>query len=65
MAMKVKDDLLKHGSVKRGWLGVRIQDVSAEHAKSFNLAKATGVLVASVEQGRRRNMPVCRLAISF
>lgn len=51
MAMKVKDDLLKHGSVKRGWLGVRIQDVSAEHAKSFNLAKATGVLVASVEQG--------------
>ena len=51
MAMKVKDDLLKHGSVKRGWLGVRIQDVSAEHAKSFNLAKATGVLVSSVEQG--------------
>jgi len=51
MAMKVKDDLLKHGSVKRGWLGVRIQDVSAEHAKSFDLDKATGVLVASVEKG--------------
>lgn len=50
MAMKVKDELLKHGSVKRGWLGVRIQDVSAEHAKSFNLEKATGVLIASVEK---------------
>lgn len=51
MAMKIKDDLLKHGSVKRGWLGIRIQDVSAEHAKSFELDKATGVLVALVEQG--------------
>lgn len=50
IAMKVKDDLLKHGSVKRGWLGVRIQDVSVEHAKSFNFEKATGVLVASVEK---------------
>jgi serine protease Do len=51
MAMKIKDELLKHGSVKRGWLGVRIQDVSAENAKSFDLAKASGVLVASVEKG--------------
>lgn len=51
MAMKVKDDLLKHGSVKRGWLGVRIQDVTAEHAKSFSLDKASGVLIASVEKG--------------
>ena len=51
MAMKIKDDLLKHGSVKRGWLGVRIQDVSAEHAQSFSLAKPTGVLIASVEKG--------------
>lgn len=50
MAMKIKDDLLKHGSVKRGWLGIRIQDVSAEHAKSFALDKASGVLVALVEQ---------------
>lgn len=50
MAMKVKDDLLKHGSVKRGWLGVRIQDVTAEHAKSFSLDKASGVLIASVEK---------------
>lgn len=50
MAMKVKDDLLKHGSVKRGWLGVRIQDVSEDHARSFDLPKAEGVLVASVEK---------------
>lgn len=50
MAMKVKDDLLKHGSVKRGWLGIKIQEVSPEHAKSFGLARAAGVLVASVER---------------
>ena len=42
---------MKHGSVKRGWLGVRIQDVTAEHAKSFSLDKAAGVLIASVEKG--------------
>ncbi|MFA6902525.1 MAG: DegQ family serine endoprotease [Gallionellaceae bacterium] len=50
MAIRVKDDLLKHGSVKRGWLGIRIQDVSDEHAKSFDLEKASGVLVASIEK---------------
>jgi serine protease Do len=51
VAMKVKEDLLKHGSVKRGWLGVSIQDVGAEHAQSFSLPKPAGVLVASVENG--------------
>jgi serine protease Do len=50
MAMKIKDDLQKHGSVKRGWLGVRIQDVGEEHAKSFNLPKVAGVLIAAVEK---------------
>jgi len=50
MAIRIKDDLLKHGSVKRGWLGIKIQDVSADHAQSFDLKKATGVLVASVEK---------------
>lgn len=50
LAMKVKDELLKHGSVRRGWLGVGIQNVSPEHAKAFDLAKAGGALIASVEK---------------
>jgi serine protease Do len=48
LAIKVKNDLLKHGSVKRGWLGVTIQNVSAEHAKSFGLEKAGGALITTV-----------------
>jgi len=50
LAMQVKDELLKHGTVKRGWLGVGIQSVSPEHAKAFELATAGGALVASVEK---------------
>ena len=38
LAMKVKDELLKHGKVRRGRLGMTIQSVGPEHAKSFDLA---------------------------
>ncbi len=48
LAIKVKNELLKHGSVKRGWLGVTIQNVSSEHAKSFGLEKAGGALITTV-----------------
>ncbi|CAG0124222.1 serine protease Do [Rhodocyclaceae bacterium] len=50
LAMKVKDELLKHGAVRRGRLGVSIQDVTQEHAKSFDLAKASGALITWVEK---------------
>ena len=50
LAMKVKDELLKHGKVRRGRLGMTIQSVSPEHAKSFDLAKAGGALITSVEK---------------
>jgi len=50
LAMKVKDELLKHGVVRRGRLGISIQDVTPEHARSFDLAKAGGALITSVEK---------------
>lgn len=50
IAMKVKGELLKHGKVRRGRLGITIQSVSPEHAKSFELAKASGALITSVEK---------------
>ncbi|HEU0188955.1 MAG TPA: DegQ family serine endoprotease [Gallionella sp.] len=50
LAMKVKDELLKHGTVRRGRLGITIQSVSPEHAKSFDLPKAGGALITSVEK---------------
>lgn len=40
--------LRKFGQVKRGWLGVHIQQVTEEIAESLGLEKAEGALVASV-----------------
>ena len=39
---------LKAGKVIRGWLGVMIQDITPQLAKSFNLKSTKGVLVADV-----------------
>jgi serine protease Do len=44
----VIDQLLEFGETKRGWLGVRIQDVTQEIADIEKLDKPRGALVASV-----------------
>ena len=44
----VIDQLIEFGETKRGWLGVRIQDVTKEIAEVENLDKPRGALVASV-----------------
>jgi len=49
-ASKVIDQLIKFGETKRGWLGVRIQQVTAEIAEVEKLEKAEGALVASVAE---------------
>ncbi len=46
----VIDQLIKFGETKRGWLGVRIQDVTKEIAEVEQLDKARGALVASVAE---------------
>jgi serine protease Do len=51
VAMKVKDELQQHGVVKRGRIGVAIQDVSKELASAFNMPRPEGALVSSVEKG--------------
>jgi serine protease Do len=50
-ARAVIDQLIQHGSVQRGWLGVRIQTVSDEIAETLGLTEPRGALVASVIQG--------------
>ncbi len=47
-ASTVIDQLIKFGETKRGWLGVRIQEVSKEIAEVEKLKKPQGALVASV-----------------
>ena len=44
----VIDQLIEFGETKRGWLGVRIQDVTKEIAEVEKLDKPRGALVASV-----------------
>jgi serine protease DegQ len=49
IARKVMDDIVKTGSVKRGWLGVEPQDVTPELARAFELKNDTrGVIIAGV-----------------
>ena len=49
LALKVKDDLVAHGKVTRGRIGVAIQPVDASLAETFGLDKARGALVNKVE----------------
>ena len=50
VALKVKDQLQKHGKVTRGRLGVTVQDVNAALADSFGLDRARGALVSAVDE---------------
>jgi len=50
VAMKVEKQLLDHGKVSRGRLGVMIQEMNQDLANSFGLEKPFGALVSSVEK---------------
>ena len=47
----VVNDLMKHGSVVRGWLGVQIQTVDQGIADSLGLKQAEGAIVGEVMDG--------------
>ncbi|MBI4204802.1 MAG: DegQ family serine endoprotease [Betaproteobacteria bacterium] len=51
VAIRVQKDLLQHGKVSRGRLGIGIQTVDQALAKSFGLDQPAGVVVNAVEQG--------------
>jgi serine protease Do len=51
VAMKVKDELVQHGKVTRGRIGVQIQEVNQALANSFGLPRAQGALISGVEPG--------------
>ena len=48
---KVVDQLKEFGETRRGWLGVRIQDVTQDVADAMGLAEAKGALVTDVPEG--------------
>ena len=48
---RVVNQLRDFGETRRGWLGVRIQDVSDDVAEAIGLEKTTGALVTDVPDG--------------
>ncbi|MBW1982557.1 MAG: trypsin-like peptidase domain-containing protein, partial [Deltaproteobacteria bacterium] len=48
MARFVAAQLIAHGKIERGWLGVSIQDLTPDLAKSFGLESVHGALIADV-----------------
>lgn len=51
MAKSVMEQLLKDGKVRRGMLGVNIQNLTEDTAKALDLKDVTGVLVSNVRKG--------------
>ena len=48
-ATAVIEQLIEYGETRRGWLGVRIQEVSEDIASSLGMNDASGALVVSVD----------------
>lgn len=47
-ARQVMQDLIEHGRVIRGWLGIEVQELTAQLAESFNLESNSGVIISGV-----------------
>ena len=51
VAINVKDQLVAHGTVTRGRIGVHIQEINQTLAQSFGMPESKGALVSKVEPG--------------
>lgn len=51
MAKSVMEQLLKDGRVRRGLLGINIQNITEDTAKALQLTETSGILVSNVRSG--------------
>ncbi len=51
MAMNITEQLIEHGAVKRGRLGVVVQTITQDLADAFGLDQEKGVVITEVEPG--------------
>ncbi|MDH5424685.1 MAG: Do family serine endopeptidase [Gammaproteobacteria bacterium] len=51
MIRQIVDQLVEFGEVKRGLLGISIQNMSRELAQAFNIPQNKGVVIANVDDG--------------
>lgn len=59
LAEQVLADIIQHGRVIRGWLGIEAQMITPELAESFGLSSSEGVIIAGV----LRNGPADRAGL--
>jgi S1-C subfamily serine protease len=45
------EQIVKNGSVTRGWIGVEVQEITPDLAESFKLPGTQGALIAGVMRG--------------
>ena len=48
---QVMQQIIEHGGVVRGWIGVEVQDITPELAESLKLKASAGALIAGVLRG--------------
>ncbi len=48
IAKQVMEQIVREGSVTRGWIGIEAQDITAELADSFKLKSPQGALIAGI-----------------
>lgn len=47
-ALAIMQEIIEHGSVQRGWMGLETQDMTEDLARAFGMEKTEGVIVAAV-----------------
>ena len=50
-ARSIMEQIIQHGAVTRGWIGVEAQEITSELAESFGLPDTEGALIAGVVRG--------------
>jgi serine protease DegQ len=48
---QVMEQIIAHGAVVRGWVGIEVQEITPEIAESFSLKSTAGALIAGVLRG--------------
>ncbi len=51
MVLAIMEQLIKHGSVRRGYLGLSVQGLNTDLAAAFGVKRTDGVVVVDVEPG--------------
>ena len=51
LAKSIMEQIIKTGTVTRGWIGVEMQEITPELAESFKLPDIRGALIAGVMRG--------------